>query len=62
MFLFLALASTMWPVWIISAIWVFGMVFSIIFWILFFKEHLKLIQYFWIFIIILGILWIKVLS
>ena len=55
-----AIASLYWPVWIISAIWVLGIVFNIIFGIILFKEHLKIIQYFWVVLVMTGIIWIKV--
>jgi drug/metabolite transporter (DMT)-like permease len=54
-----ALASLYWPIWIISAFWVFWIAISTIFWIYLFKEKLKLVQYLWIFIIIFWLLWIK---
>lgn len=54
-----ALASLYWPIWILSAVWVLWIAISTLFWIILFKEKLKLIQYFWMLIIILWIIWIK---
>jgi len=56
-----ALASLYWPVWIISAIWVFGILLNSIIGTIFFKEHLRKIQYVWIVLIMIWVVWIKLL-
>jgi len=57
----LALAGIYWPVWVVSAISVLWIVFSTILGIILFWEKLKSLQYIWICIIILGLLWIKLI-
>ncbi len=54
------LASTLGPVWMVSAVTVTGILITTILGILIYKEHLKPIQYIWIIMIIIAIVWIKI--
>ena len=54
------LATTLWQVWLVSAITVSGLLITAILWKIIYKENLKLIQYFWIFLIFIAIIWIKI--
>lgn len=57
----LAFASVLGPVGVVSAIWVFGIVFITIFGVIFFWETLKMLQYLGIIIIVVWLVWIKLL-
>jgi len=57
----LALAGTLWPIWIASAVGTLWIVFITIFWVILFKEKLRFIQYLGMWIIIFWILWIKLI-